>query len=53
MVFIPGSAFYEPVVGEDGVARNPGANQLRIAFSAVDADVLTEGVKRLAEVLRG
>ncbi|MGH1977345.1 PLP-dependent aminotransferase family protein [Rothia sp. L_38] len=53
VAFIPGSAFYEPVVGEDGVARNPGANQLRIAFSAIEPDALTEGVKRLAEVLKG
>ncbi|MDO4897703.1 MAG: PLP-dependent aminotransferase family protein [Rothia sp. (in: high G+C Gram-positive bacteria)] len=53
VVFIPGSAFYEPVIGEDGVAHNPGVNQLRIAFSAVEPEVLTEGVKRLAQVLKG
>lgn len=46
VVFVPGSAFFETV---DGV--NPGANQLRIAFSSVEPSVLEEGVKRLAEVL--
>lgn len=53
VVFIPGSAFYEPVADADGNLVNPGANQLRIAFSAVEPEVLTEGVKRLAEVLKG
>lgn len=53
VVFIPGSAFYEPVPGEGGVPVNPGANQLRIAFSAVDPETLDEGVRRLAEVLKG
>lgn len=46
VVFVPGSAFYETV---DGV--NPGANQLRIAFSSVEPKILEEGVRRLAEVL--
>ena len=50
VVFIPGSAFYEPVE-VDGALVNPGANQLRIAFSAVEPEVLTEGVKRLSQVL--
>lgn len=50
VVFIPGSAFYEPVE-IDGALVNPGANQLRIAFSAVEPEVLTEGVKRLSQVL--
>lgn len=53
VVFIPGSAFYEPVADADGNLVNPGANQLRIAFSAVEPEVLTEGVRRLAEVLKG
>ena len=47
VVFVPGSAFYETV---DGV--NPGSNQLRIAYSSVDPEVLAEGVKRLAEVIK-
>lgn len=46
VVFVPGSAFFETVDG-----KNPGANQLRIAFSSVEPAVLEEGVKRLAEVL--
>lgn len=46
VVFVPGSAFFETVDG-----KNPGANQLRIAFSSVEPTVLEEGVKRLAEVL--
>lgn len=46
VVFVPGSAFFETVDG-----KNPGANQLRIAFSSVEPSVLEEGVRRLAEVL--
>ena len=46
VVFVPGSAFFETVDG-----ANPGANQLRIAFSSVEPIVLEEGVRRLAEVL--
>ncbi|MFW0121517.1 PLP-dependent aminotransferase family protein [Rothia sp. CCM 9419] len=46
VVFVPGAAFYETVDG-----KNPGANQLRIAFSSVEPAVLEEGVRRLAEVL--
>ncbi|MDQ0680943.1 2-aminoadipate transaminase [Arthrobacter pascens] len=43
VVFIPGAAF---------TPSDEPSNKLRLAFSAVDPDAITEGVRRLAPVLR-
>lgn len=49
VVFVPGSAFYDQADVAGGLPA--GANQLRLAFSSVAPEKLTEGVRRLAEVL--
>ena len=43
VVFIPGAAF---------TPSDEPSNKLRLAFSAVAPDAITEGVRRLAPVLR-
>ena len=63
VVFVPGTAFHDdPTMGRtpgtdpaggavDDAGTRPGARNLRLAFSSVAPDRLTEGVRRLAEVL--
>jgi DNA-binding transcriptional MocR family regulator len=43
VVFIPGAAF---------TPSDEPSNKLRLAFSAVPPEAITEGVRRLAPVLR-
>ena len=62
VVFVPGTAFHDdPTMGRtpgtdpaggavDDAGTRPGARNLRLAFSSVAPDRLTEGVRRLAEV---
>lgn len=63
VVFVPGTAFHDdPTMGRapgadpaghavGDAGSRPGARNLRLAFSSVAPDRLTEGVRRLAEVL--
>ena len=43
VAYVPGESFY---------ATNPQKNHFRLSFVTVDPDVIREGVKRLAEVIR-
>ena len=43
VAYVPGESFY---------ATNPQKNHFRLSFVTVDPDVMREGVKRLAEVIR-